>query len=310
MALQTLSTIKDWFKTGLKPSQTQFWDTWDSFRHKNDKVPVKEVEGLDQILDQLPPKTVYESGQLLVFKNPGNESGNNFLEPDDTVIGFVEGDFLNAGTYYGGDPLLFASYQRLERIGSITSFANGFTSYTLRQEVVDRIIEEGHPIALMGISGPETINYDYALFSTEGDFIRLRPGEIIVLKDPTGEFNDSEPFTIVEQPIYSIEAIEDSRGSKILYYNQNNQMYGDYFQIQRSSDPDFSILEDQNGSIINPINQSVYFGNPPAGYTGLVKEPSNIQPYQLMIVGIEYNQYLRFTDPEGIVVSNVFELPT
>nr|WP_315175540.1 hypothetical protein [uncultured Flavobacterium sp.] len=111
MALQTLSTIKDWFKTGLKPSQTQFWDTWDSFRHKNDKVPVTEVEGMDELLDQLPPKTIYESGQLLVFKNPGNESGNNFLEPDDTVIGFVEGEFLNAGTYYGGDPMQLSSYE-------------------------------------------------------------------------------------------------------------------------------------------------------------------------------------------------------
>lgn len=43
MALQTLNTIKNWFRTGLKPTQTQFWDTWDSFRHKYEKVPVKDV---------------------------------------------------------------------------------------------------------------------------------------------------------------------------------------------------------------------------------------------------------------------------
>lgn len=61
MALQTLNTIKDWFKTGLKPSQTQFWDTWDSFRHKNDKVPVAEVEGLDEIIDSKADKMILDN---------------------------------------------------------------------------------------------------------------------------------------------------------------------------------------------------------------------------------------------------------
>jgi hypothetical protein len=51
MALQTLNTIKQWFKTGLKPSQAQFWDTWDSFRHKYEKIPVKDIDELDTILN-------------------------------------------------------------------------------------------------------------------------------------------------------------------------------------------------------------------------------------------------------------------
>ncbi|MEP6804447.1 MAG: hypothetical protein ABI892_07985 [Flavobacterium sp.] len=50
MALQTLNTIKQWFRTGLKPTQAQFWDTWDSFRHKYEKVPVKDIERIDNIL--------------------------------------------------------------------------------------------------------------------------------------------------------------------------------------------------------------------------------------------------------------------
>ncbi|MGE6355442.1 hypothetical protein ACQKCJ_16360 [Flavobacterium sp. NPDC079362] len=61
MALQTLNTIKQWFKTGLKPTQTQFWDTWDSFRHKFDKIPVKEVEGLDELLLSKADKTALDS---------------------------------------------------------------------------------------------------------------------------------------------------------------------------------------------------------------------------------------------------------
>lgn len=50
MAIISLATIKNWFKTGLKPSQAQFWDTWDSFRHKSEAVPAAEIDGLDHLL--------------------------------------------------------------------------------------------------------------------------------------------------------------------------------------------------------------------------------------------------------------------
>ena len=61
MALQTLNTIKQWFKTGLKPSQQQFWDTWDSFRHKFEKVPVKDIEGIDELLSSKADKTILDN---------------------------------------------------------------------------------------------------------------------------------------------------------------------------------------------------------------------------------------------------------
>lgn len=41
-----LNTIKNWFLTGLKPTQAQFWATWDSFRHKDDAIPQSDVAGL------------------------------------------------------------------------------------------------------------------------------------------------------------------------------------------------------------------------------------------------------------------------
>ncbi|MEP6804445.1 MAG: hypothetical protein ABI892_07975 [Flavobacterium sp.] len=61
MALQTLNTIKQWFRTGLKPTQAQFWDTWDSFRHKYEKLPVKDIEGLDDVLLSKADKTVLDN---------------------------------------------------------------------------------------------------------------------------------------------------------------------------------------------------------------------------------------------------------
>lgn len=60
MAIVSLNTIKNWFKTGLIPTQAQFWDTWDSLRHKSEKVPVADVEGIDQLLSAKADKAVLD----------------------------------------------------------------------------------------------------------------------------------------------------------------------------------------------------------------------------------------------------------
>jgi hypothetical protein len=71
----------------------------------------KTLKGLiDGLLAQVTPAPIYKIGQLCIFKNPDNGSNNDYLEPGDTVIGFVGGEFLNSGTYYGGDPMLLSSY--------------------------------------------------------------------------------------------------------------------------------------------------------------------------------------------------------
>lgn len=53
MAKVSVNTIKNWFQTGLKPTQSQFWDWLDSFRHKDDAVTIAEVTGLQAQLDAL-----------------------------------------------------------------------------------------------------------------------------------------------------------------------------------------------------------------------------------------------------------------
>lgn len=51
MAKQSINTIKNWFRTGSKPTQAQFWDWLDSFFHKDDNIPSAQVEGLQTLLD-------------------------------------------------------------------------------------------------------------------------------------------------------------------------------------------------------------------------------------------------------------------
>lgn len=50
MAIFELNTIKAWFTKGKIPTQEQFWNTWDSFHHKRDKIAQDSIEGLSGAL--------------------------------------------------------------------------------------------------------------------------------------------------------------------------------------------------------------------------------------------------------------------
>lgn len=48
--MTNLNTLKNWFKTGLKPTQEQFWEWMDSFFHKEEKIPMAQIEELETTL--------------------------------------------------------------------------------------------------------------------------------------------------------------------------------------------------------------------------------------------------------------------
>lgn len=50
MAITSINTLKQWFQTAMRPTQEQFWAIFDSFRHKSDKVPASDIEGMDELL--------------------------------------------------------------------------------------------------------------------------------------------------------------------------------------------------------------------------------------------------------------------
>ncbi len=47
-----LNTIKQWFKTGSKPTQEQFWAWQDSFFHKEETIPQDQIEDLATTLEK------------------------------------------------------------------------------------------------------------------------------------------------------------------------------------------------------------------------------------------------------------------
>lgn len=51
MATQTTAQLKAWFRKGMYPTEAQFADLVDSFRHRNEKVGLPDVDGLAEALN-------------------------------------------------------------------------------------------------------------------------------------------------------------------------------------------------------------------------------------------------------------------
>jgi hypothetical protein len=88
--MANLSTIKNWFKTGLRPTEQQFSDTWDSFVHKDDKVPIAQVEGIDGVFDVINKHATDANAHSQLFLDKENAS-NKSDDPE---------DFRNEGTRF------------------------------------------------------------------------------------------------------------------------------------------------------------------------------------------------------------------
>lgn len=97
MAIQTLETIKNWFRTSLKPTQQQFWDTWDSFRHKEDKIYAKEIEYLSEFIKQTAPKLPIE-GNLNRVTKIGNDLDGNIVLKDSNIEDLENQVIINSAT--------------------------------------------------------------------------------------------------------------------------------------------------------------------------------------------------------------------
>jgi len=127
--MATLAEIYNWFMTGKKPTQAQFWESWGSFWNKGESIPQSSVSNLTTVLNAKAEKSQLDAhkadanahpelfakiriipfGESLVFKaeNNGNEIEK---EPGDFCIRVVEGSLL-FGQWTGGDENLKSSYE-------------------------------------------------------------------------------------------------------------------------------------------------------------------------------------------------------
>jgi hypothetical protein len=109
MAIVKLITIKSWFRTGFRPTQAQFWDTWDSFWHKSDSIPMSSIEGLEDAFDLLEaPVTARvkpEKSETLIFNDGINTELDELLSGSYRIkkgMPVITGIIRNPLYWYGG----------------------------------------------------------------------------------------------------------------------------------------------------------------------------------------------------------------
>jgi hypothetical protein len=67
MAKQTLNIIKGWFITLAKPTQAQFSDVFDSFRHKDDKIALDDLDqNLQDTLQGIAAVNVFRPQEITI----------------------------------------------------------------------------------------------------------------------------------------------------------------------------------------------------------------------------------------------------
>ncbi|WP_394775405.1 hypothetical protein [Flavobacterium sp.] len=182
MAVQTLNTIKQWFKTSLKPTQAQFWDTWDSFRHKDEKVPVQDVQDLNELLltktgkddfKTINGQPILGSGDLVISNQTStlNEilaSGNQGL---DKTISLSNGQEQFTGISGGS-----ANYSNLpfQRTGGISFNEVYFQDNISRSQLNFGI--NGDYTGRIGIINLDAVEGEYSFFDKE-TAINLKLGD-------------------------------------------------------------------------------------------------------------------------------------
>lgn len=61
MGVITLEAIKNLFKKGKKPKEIEFSDTFDSFRHKLEKIPTADIKDVDDLVKDKADKEAFEN---------------------------------------------------------------------------------------------------------------------------------------------------------------------------------------------------------------------------------------------------------
>ncbi|WP_306352202.1 hypothetical protein [Flavobacterium sp. '19STA2R22 D10 B1'] len=89
----SLNTILNWFKTGKKPTQAQFWASWQSFWHKDEVIPQDKINGLQTSLNSKLNKSSLTTN-IIPITNSNNELIDSTITKD------------SVGNYYIETPLL------------------------------------------------------------------------------------------------------------------------------------------------------------------------------------------------------------
>jgi hypothetical protein len=88
----TLQQIKEWFRTGLRPTQQQFWDAFDSFWHKGEELPFSG--------DVVLPQPMIKKKRIKLFSDIGLEG---YREELDAITNKTHSAADTLNVYYPDD---------------------------------------------------------------------------------------------------------------------------------------------------------------------------------------------------------------
>ncbi|MRX70258.1 hypothetical protein SAMN06265349_101740 [Flavobacterium resistens] len=151
MAITALNTIKNWFKTGFVPTQQQFWDTWDSFRHKSEKISLTDMDGIDELLLNKVENEIFEDH----ISNPNSHSEQFNLKEDKSKRGVANGyaplnEVVKIASEYltitndlisGGEHALLSAEQGKILQNQINTINNLLTSDNVNLDTVQEIVD-------------------------------------------------------------------------------------------------------------------------------------------------------------------------
>ncbi|MDR1729946.1 MAG: hypothetical protein LBR52_04720 [Prevotellaceae bacterium] len=261
MALQPLSQLKAWFRKGLKPTEGQFWDTWDSFWHKEEKIPMSSIENLNATLNG--------KGDTQAFTQLTQEVNNRFAELQNNVT-----DTINELVSQ------FSSNENSIRI-TLTEEDIASGSYELDLEAYQSFIidtESGEPLPHRNFTLIATgeANYDslyYFSFPTgaqrfmilyndrliAGSALTVEPGtimEAIPVVDGDWLVRKFEQSTSIYSSDGSIAVSQsDLKLNRDVFQSPNGSVIiepdADNFHLNLSVNPDFISNSGEGGNIIN-----------------------------------------------------------
>jgi hypothetical protein len=180
------TTLKNWFKTGLKPTQAQFWAWLDAFWHKDEVIPQSSINGLETTLN-----AKAELSQLEGHKVDPNAHNEKFaLKEDKSMKGQVSGyaplnEFTKLASIYldivddldtgGSDNILSAEQGKVlqEQINNINLLltSDNINLDTI-QEIVDAIQDFQNSIDTLLVNDLVTGGLTKALTAEKGKLLK------------------------------------------------------------------------------------------------------------------------------------------
>lgn len=191
-----LNTLKNWFKTGFKPTQAQFWAWLDSFRHKDEPVPVADIDGLQTLLDAkvdkkdlIQQKGVFDPGKEYVYNVDLAEYVSYLNEGSGDEFFRVERWFrLLADTVAGESPE--STPAKWKHIGTVLGEIAIEDVVGLREELDDRMLKandhyRGAFVSKSALEAAIPVGRD-------GDFARVDPGAAADVTDYIWDTSDNK----------------------------------------------------------------------------------------------------------------------